>query len=145
MVKRRYGDDDATIKRRYCDDTAIQKCEAPTDFSVGAPSLFWQRPTLPPTQSGSTIGAEGLNFRVRYGIGCDPLAQATRNSDASSIVSTPHTFDCQMPRRKARTGHALNIKYWFAIQYRMRPLILDARNYVSQRESSGKWSSRSAD
>jgi hypothetical protein len=31
-----------------------------------------------PTATGcSTIGAEGLNFRVRYGIGCGPFAIAT--------------------------------------------------------------------
>ena len=36
-----------------------------------------QRPTLPPSHPGSTIGAERLNFRVRNGNGCDPLAMAT--------------------------------------------------------------------
>ena len=44
--------------------------------------LFWreisrQRPTLPPSCPGSTIGAGGLNFRVRNGNGCDPSAIAT--------------------------------------------------------------------
>ena len=39
---------------------------------------IWQRPTLPPSRPGSTIGAEGLNFRVRNGNGCDPLAKATK-------------------------------------------------------------------
>ncbi len=36
----------------------------------------WQRPTLPP--KGSTIGAEGLNFRVRDGNGWFPFAVVTR-------------------------------------------------------------------
>ncbi len=36
-----------------------------------------QRPTLPRARARSTIGAEGLNFRVRDGIGCFPLAMAT--------------------------------------------------------------------
>ena|GEM_PF-5327995 len=36
----------------------------------------WRRPTLPPC--GSTIGAEGLNFRVRNGNGWDPFAVITR-------------------------------------------------------------------
>ena len=36
-----------------------------------------RRPTLPPGCPGSTIGAEGLNFRVRNGNGCVPLAMAT--------------------------------------------------------------------
>ncbi len=38
-----------------------------------------QRPTLPPTRVGSTIGSEKLNFRVRYGIGCGLLDIATGN------------------------------------------------------------------
>ena len=38
-----------------------------------------RRPTLPPNRPGSTIGAERLNFRVRNGNGCDPLAMATEN------------------------------------------------------------------
>ena len=36
-----------------------------------------QRPTLPPSRPGSTIGAGGLNFRVRDGTGCLPSAMAT--------------------------------------------------------------------
>jgi len=36
-----------------------------------------QRPTLPPRLQGSTIGAGGLNFRVRNGNGCDPSAIVT--------------------------------------------------------------------
>ena len=36
-----------------------------------------QRPTLPRTFARSTIGAEGLNCRVRNGNGCFPLATAT--------------------------------------------------------------------
>ena len=38
-----------------------------------------RRPTLPGERSPSTIGAGGLNFRVRYGNGCDPTAMATEN------------------------------------------------------------------
>lgn len=36
-----------------------------------------RRPTLPRSCPRSTIGAEGLNCRVRNGNGCDPLAMAT--------------------------------------------------------------------
>jgi hypothetical protein len=39
--------------------------------------MFRQRPTLPPRLQGSTIGAGGLNFRVRNGTGCFPSAIAT--------------------------------------------------------------------
>ena len=37
-----------------------------------------QRPTLPRRFQRSTIGAEGLNFRVRDGNGCDSLATITQ-------------------------------------------------------------------
>ena len=35
-----------------------------------------RRPTLPQPRDCSTIGAERLNFRVRYGTGCFPFAMA---------------------------------------------------------------------
>ena len=38
----------------------------------------WQRPTLTGALAPTTIGAEKLNFRVRYGNGCDLLAIITR-------------------------------------------------------------------
>ena len=38
-------------------------------------------PTLPRTRARSTIGAEGLNCRVRDGNGCDPLARITQKRD----------------------------------------------------------------
>ena len=38
----------------------------------------WRRPTLTGAHAPTTIGAEKLNFRVRYGNGCDLLAIATR-------------------------------------------------------------------
>ena len=38
----------------------------------------WQCPTLTGAHAPTTIGAEKLNFRVRYGNGCDLLAIATR-------------------------------------------------------------------
>ena len=36
-----------------------------------------QRPSLPRSRPRSTIGPEGLNFRVRDGNGCDPLGKIT--------------------------------------------------------------------
>ena len=38
-----------------------------------------RRPTLPRSSPRSTIGAEELNFRVRYGNGCVLFAIATEN------------------------------------------------------------------
>ena len=49
-----------------------------TSRSVAPPKTKTrQRPTLPPRLQGSTIGAGGLNFRVRNGNGCFPSAVAT--------------------------------------------------------------------
>ena len=47
----------------------------------------WQRPTLTGTCVPTTIGAEKLNFRVRYGNGCDLLAIATRLFELRFIPS----------------------------------------------------------
>ncbi len=43
-----------------------------------------RRPTLPHSYPCSTIGPEGLNFRVRDGNGCDPLGIATEKLCATS-------------------------------------------------------------
>src|SRR3954454_10106973 len=40
--------------------------------------IAWQRPTLTGGEPPTTIGAKELNFRVRYGNGCDLFAIATR-------------------------------------------------------------------
>ena len=53
------------------------KMKSPMGESMGLLNLIRQRPTLPQIITCSTIGAEGLNFRVRNGIGCIPLAIAT--------------------------------------------------------------------
>jgi hypothetical protein len=54
-----------------------------------------QRPTLPPRLQGSTIGAGGLNCRVRNGNGCFPSAIATgiisQKSPRSSKPDAPST------------------------------------------------------
>ena len=54
------------------------KKEAARPFR-GAASFKYarRRPTLPRGPPRSTIGAEGLNFRVRNGTGCFPFAMAT--------------------------------------------------------------------
>ena len=40
--------------------------------------IAWRRPTLTGGEPPTTIGAEKLNFRVRYGNGCDLLAIVTK-------------------------------------------------------------------
>ena len=47
-----------------------------------------RRPTLPGGLPPSTIGADRLNFRVRDGNGCDPVAMATENQ-LSTRCSAP--------------------------------------------------------
>src|SRR5262249_57115775 len=44
-----------------------------------------QRPTLPLRYHSSTIGAGGLNFRVRNGNGCLPSAIVTERGDYSRV------------------------------------------------------------
>ena len=44
------------------------------------PMFVRRRPTLPQPLGCSTIGAERLNFRVRYGTGCFPFRYGRRNS-----------------------------------------------------------------
>ena len=46
-----------------------------------------RRPTLPQPLGCSTIGAERLNFRVRYGTGCFPFAMA-----AVTLAEHTHPF-----------------------------------------------------
>ena len=46
-----------------------------------------RRPTLPQPLGCSTIGAERLNFRVRYGTGCFPFRYGRRNS--FNLMQTP--------------------------------------------------------
>ncbi len=51
-------------------------------------SLFaWQRPTLTGGQPPTTIGAEELNFRVRYGNGCGLFAIITRHIKLKDVPS----------------------------------------------------------
>src|SRR5713226_1368810 len=50
-------------------------------LSAEAFDITGQRPTLPHTRACSTIGAEGLNFRVRDGNGWVPLAMVTQKPD----------------------------------------------------------------
>ena len=50
----------------------------PTFFGGRVFELTGRLPSLPHTRACSTIGAEGLNFRVRDGNGWDPLAKVTQ-------------------------------------------------------------------
>jgi hypothetical protein len=53
-------------------------------FRVGFFELTGRLPSLPHTRACSTIGAEGLNFRVRDGNGWDPLAKVTQKPISGS-------------------------------------------------------------
>ena len=56
---------------------------------LGLRELIGRRPTLPPTCASSTIGAVRLNFRVRYGNGCDPHARITQTVLPDSMRAEP--------------------------------------------------------
>ena len=63
--------------------------KAPPWFGWGLSLMGVRRcPTLPPRLQGSTIGAEGLSFRVRNGTGRFPPRYGRRNS--CELVNTPH-------------------------------------------------------
>src|SRR6266850_6636965 len=58
-----------------------QKRQSPGDLAGrGFCCLIGQLPTLPHTRACSTIGAVGLNCRVRDGNGWDPYARITQKS-----------------------------------------------------------------
>ena len=63
----------------------------------GAPSgpsrEIRRRPTLPGSLPPSTIGAGGLNFRVRNGNGCDPTAMATETCCQRRARSRARTLE----------------------------------------------------
>src|SRR5260370_5546513 len=66
--------------------------------------VSWRRPALPLLRRSSTLGAGGLNDRVRDGNGCFPPAIATRNIpildfglwilDGSGTVNGHRAFAC---------------------------------------------------
>ena len=59
-------------------------------------NLSRQRPTLPRSCPRSTIGAGGLNFRVRDGNGCFPSAMVTGNGTKQTALATR----TDLPREK---------------------------------------------
>jgi hypothetical protein len=71
------------------------------DF-IRAIKNVWRRPTLPPC--GSTIGAEGLNFRVRNGNGWDPFAVITRRNKLRNEIRRKDTF-VQVPQPQSGEAH----------------------------------------
>jgi hypothetical protein len=66
--------------------------------------MIRRRPTLPGDLSPSTIGAGGLNFRVRNGNGCDPAAMATGNRRSSFQAPRPKGAAGSCERSIASTG-----------------------------------------
>ena len=69
--------------------------EKQTGSPVGDPvaKLVRRRPTLPRGRPRSTIGAEGLNFRVRNGAGCFPFAMVAETLWRCSPLTSrePHS------------------------------------------------------
>jgi hypothetical protein len=57
-------------------------------FQVGLFDLTGRLPSLPHTRACSTIGAEGLNFRVRDGNGWDPLAKVTQKALSEPLTTS---------------------------------------------------------
>src|SRR5258708_36139930 len=59
----------------------------------------WRRPTLPGGYPPSTIGASGLNCRVREGTGCTPAASDTKK---------PPLHQSQVGKDRNATGKRLH-------------------------------------
>ncbi len=67
-----------------------QNKEPATSMAVGSSiERSRRRPTLPHSCPCSTIGPEGLNFRVRDGNGCGPLGIATEKSVVRTGLNQP--------------------------------------------------------
>ena len=54
---------------------------------TGPSKRSWRRPTLPQPLDCSTIGAAGLNFRVRNGNGCGPCALVASHFQGYSLLA----------------------------------------------------------
>ena len=83
------------------------KIKNPESLGDSGLKIFRRRPTLPHSFPCSTIGAEGLNFRVRDGNGCLPFAIATENF-------RPNDARCRLKYVKismARILRTLNLDY----------------------------------
>jgi hypothetical protein len=53
-----------------------------------------RRPTLPLSRPSSTIGAGGLNCRVRNGNGCGPSAKVTGKTVVTERYAWAHPENC---------------------------------------------------
>ena len=93
----------------------------------------WRRPTLPGAYAPSTIGAGGLNGRVRDGTGCTPTAQATNTQQPRGVLGEVHT----------RTGHQ-NINFSAPRWISPRPLVrVGSTSHDAYTARLSNWSSPS--
>ncbi len=131
--------------------TRDQRQKPPLDFAQwGFRMKGWRRPTLPPPRSGSTIGAAGLNCRVRNGNGCGPCAlvvsrkvagyesRATGQRDPRPATRSPLRNGCvQVRRRRDQTSRAISsARLKGLLPVHLRPINL----VVSQGPSGTLWS-----
>src|SRR5579864_7332543 len=82
-------------------------------LSAGASDITGQLPTLPHTCACSTIGAEGLNCRVRDGNGWVPLARVTQNW--SDLQRAPQSLNID------GTYHFPRIKVVLRVNFMVKP------------------------
>ena len=72
---------DSPLERRA--HVVVQKKTKAQELILGSQIIPRRRPTLPRGLPRSTIGAEGLNCRVRNGNGCGPFAKITGKTNYS--------------------------------------------------------------
>src|SRR5690242_4657977 len=86
--------------------TLSQECFWPPAKRPAAKSAR-QRPTLPPGYPGSTIGAGGLNYRVRNGNGCLPSAMVTERTELyrGEVSGLPSALRATSPGKRGRDAY----------------------------------------
>ena len=99
--------------RGCADDSAVTARNAKERPHLGEgapPRAIRRRPTLPGGLPPSTIGAGGLNGRVRDGNGCDSAAMATGDLLSIRCAGTDHCDRAAAPMRTPERARALYIQ-----------------------------------
>ena len=96
-------------------------------------TLGWQWPTLPRRFQRSTIGACGLNDRVRHGTGCTPAALTTNHNKSHSL------FNSHLPRQRLSLTptHPLRRSWLSQMNLSNKPLH-SSQNSLASHTSSNK-------
>ena len=121
-------------------DVFLQKNKDPV-AKTGSLLAAWQRPTLPGAPAPSTIGAGGLNFRVRNGNGWVPSAIATRRHVAEDVSHPQNWLRDQVRGGARRSPRPIRIRQLNALlRLHLGPiyLVIFEGSYLTGKPVSGK-------